>query len=54
LDTDNLNAAPNALTQYMFANVGGTWNRTGRGVIRHVDPIPLTVLAIVPMGLIPL
>ena len=53
LDTDDQNDAPNVLTKYMFANVAGTWNSTGRGVIRQVDPLPLNVLAIVPNGFLP-
>jgi hypothetical protein len=41
----------------VFTGVAGvilnaTWNNTGRVLIRQVDPIPLTVLAIMPQGLI--
>lgn len=49
-ETDDLNDAPNFDTKYMYANIAGRWNRTGRGVIRQVDPLPLNVLAIVPQG----
>lgn len=32
---------------------GGSWNDNGRVFIRQPDPIPMTVLAIVPQGIIP-
>jgi hypothetical protein len=52
-DDDDMNEAPPSLTKYMFADVSGSWNKTGRGVVRQVDPLPLNVLAIMPQGLIP-
>jgi hypothetical protein len=29
------------------------WNSNGRVFIRQVDPVPLSVLAIIPAGLVP-
>lgn len=45
---------PVALTTgTMDINIQSTWNSNGRVFVRQTDPIPLTVLAIVPTGLIP-
>lgn len=40
-------------TGTMDVTVQGSWNRNGRVFIRQVDPIPLSVLAIVPSGMFP-
>lgn len=33
--------------------IQNTWNSHGRVFIRQVDPVPLTVLAVIPMGFVP-
>lgn len=40
-------------TANVDVNIQSEWNSNGRIFIRQVDPIPLTVLAIVPAGLVP-
>lgn len=40
-------------TGVVKVNISGEYNNNGRVFIRQVDPVPLTVLAIAPAGLIP-
>ena len=40
-------------TRVVTQNFKGRHNRNGRVFVRQVDPIPLSVLSIVPAGLIP-
>lgn len=45
---------PRALaTKKETVNIEGHWSEGGNIFIRHVDPLPLTVLAVTPDGLIP-
>lgn len=52
-ESDDMNEPPPVETGYLFANIQGSWNKTGRVAIRQVDPIPMSVLAILPQGFIP-
>jgi hypothetical protein len=36
---------------YISPNIGGEWSTKGMVKIRHVDPAPMTVLAVFPKGL---
>ena len=40
-------------TEVIYANIPGEWNSNGRIFIRQVDPLPLTILSIIPSGYIP-
>lgn len=44
-------APPGLLTESKFTNVECNWSEEGRIFIRNVDPVPLSVLAVVPSGL---
>ena len=41
-------------TKVIDVNINSTWNQNGRVFLRQVDPLPLTVLSIIPTGLIPI
>jgi len=47
---DNVWAPPELLTRYFEIPIASTWNSTGRVLIRHVDPVPCTILAMMPYG----
>lgn len=40
-------------TEVVDINIESSWNSNGRVFIRQVDPLPLSVLSIVPAGLVP-
>lgn len=40
-------------TEVIDVNIDGNWNSNGRIYIRQVDPVPATILAIIPIGLVP-
>lgn len=40
-------------TEVDFVNIKGTWNKGGRVFIRQIDPVPSTILAIIPAGFLP-
>lgn len=44
-------APPGVLTDSQYTNVECNWSKEGRIFIRNVDPIPLSILAVVPAGL---
>lgn len=44
-------AAPQLQTDPAFVNVKSNWSKGGRIFIRNVDPIPLSILAVIPAGL---
>lgn len=50
---DNENATTDAVTGYRALAVEAHHSPSGRMFIRHVDPTPLTILAIVPQGTFP-
>lgn len=41
------------ITDFKDAKVKSKWNNNGRAFVRSVDPVPLTVLAIIPNGYLP-
>ena len=41
------------VTKVVEVNISGEWNSNGRIFIRQIDPVPLTILAIMPTGLLP-
>lgn len=45
---------PRAVSATVRLPIAGTWTRTGRIAVRQVDPLPLTVLAVMPTGFLPL
>lgn len=42
---------PSLLTDWQITNIECNWSKEGRIFIRDVDPIPLSILAVVPAGL---
>ena len=42
---------PSLMTEWQSTNVNVNWSKEGRIFIRNVDPIPLSILAVVPAGL---
>lgn len=47
-------ADPNPLvTDYVKQDIVGEWNSNGRVFIRQIDPVPLNVLAVIPLGYLP-
>lgn len=44
---------PALSTGKSFINIPAGWNKSGRVFIRQIDPLPLSVLAVVPSGFIP-
>jgi hypothetical protein len=40
-------------TEVVDVIIRGEWNSNGRVFIRQVDPVPLTVLSVIPAGLVP-
>jgi hypothetical protein len=40
-------------TGTLDVSIMGNWNSNGRVFIRHIDPLPLSVLAVIPTGLVP-
>lgn len=42
---------PSLLTDWQITNIECNWSKEGRIFIRNVDPIPLSILAVVPAGL---
>lgn len=41
------------ITDVIEVNIEGAWNNNGRVFIRQSDPVPATILAIVPQGAVP-
>jgi hypothetical protein len=51
LDGDqSYDETPEWTTDLVEVPVPGTWNEGGRMVLRQVDPLPVTVLAVSPRG----
>lgn len=50
---DSYDQPPALVTDVLEVNAASTWNRNGRVFIRQVDPLPATVLAILPQGYLP-
>lgn len=42
------------VTDKVSINIASEWNSNGRVFIRHIDPLPLTILEVAPAGLIPI
>lgn len=47
---DPVTTPPTPATGYTFVNVQGRWSRGGRVFVRQIDPLPVSVLAILPSG----
>ena len=41
------------VSDYVEVNVPSRWSKGGRVFIRQVDPVPMTVLAVMPYGFLP-
>lgn len=52
-ELEDYNEPTSAITDYVEINTEPNWNTNGRQMIRQVDPLPLTVLAIMPIGYLP-
>ncbi len=52
-DAEDYDAPVDLLTGDLKVNFDASWNKTGRIFIRQVDPVPMTILAAVPSGIIP-
>jgi len=52
-DTEDDDSPTDLETGPLEINIRPEWNSNGRVMIRHVDPTPLSVLAVMPSGLIP-
>lgn len=52
-DTEEDDSPTDLETGPLEINIRPEWNSNGRVMIRHVDPTPLSVLAVMPSGLIP-
>jgi hypothetical protein len=44
-------SAPSLLTNWQITHIECNWSKEGRIFIRNVDPVPLSILAVVPAGL---
>lgn len=45
---------PRLLTEVVDVNISGRWNKGGRVFLRQIDPLPATILSIVPGGFLPI
>lgn len=52
-DDENYDSPVALQTGVVDINIKAEWNQGGRVFIRQVDPVPLAVLAVVPIGLMP-
>lgn len=52
-DLENYEDTNKLITGTVDVSTFGNWNQNGRIFVRHVDPLPLSVLAIVPTGFVP-
>lgn len=50
---DPIDVPPPLLTEVVRIRLQSRWNSNGRVFLRNVDPLPLTILAIAPSGVIP-
>lgn len=53
-DAESMNDAVALVTDKVDINIASDWNSNGRVFIRHIDPLPLTILEIAPAGLVPI
>jgi hypothetical protein len=51
--TESYDTTPTARTEYFEITIDGSWDNNGGVLVRQVDPLPLTVLAAVPIGNLP-
>lgn len=47
-DEDALNTVVTQHTGVLGINIPATWNRNGRVLVRHTEPYPLSILAVIP------
>lgn len=50
-DRQNYDQPPTLMTDPAFVNIECNWAKGGRIFIRNVDPVPLSILAVIPAGL---
>lgn len=53
-ETENYDEPVRLLTETIDVNILSQWNSNGRIFIRQVDPLPISILAVAPAGLIPI
>jgi hypothetical protein len=41
------------ITGYYTQDINAAWNSNGRILLRQIDPVPLNVLAVIPLGYLP-
>ncbi len=51
---ESMDDPPELETGTIDVNIQSNWNSNGRIFVRQVDPVPLSVLAVAPSGLVPL
>jgi hypothetical protein len=49
-ESEGYDDPPALVTDYTKITCGGDWNTNGRVLVRQVDPLPITVLSISPIG----
>jgi hypothetical protein len=52
-ENENYDDSTELKTDVIDINIESSWNSNGRVFIRQVDPLPLSVLTVVPAGLVP-
>ena len=52
-DTEGYDDPPALVTDTVQINLENSWNSHGRMFIRQVDPVPVSVLSVVPAGYVP-
>lgn len=53
-NSENQELPPRLLTEVVNVNIKGRWNLGGRVFLRQIDPVPMTVQAIIPAGYMPI
>jgi hypothetical protein len=48
--TEGYDTPPTLITDYRELTIGNDWNVNGRVFVRQVDPLPMTVLSVSPIG----
>jgi hypothetical protein len=52
-DDEGYNEPPQLQTGTVDVNIINSWNSSGRVFIRQVDPVPISVLSVIPAGMVP-
>jgi len=52
-DSEGYEDPPDLKTGTIDVNIQPQWNSSGRIIIRQIDPVPATILAAIPIGMVP-